>query len=126
MPGHHDLDIHDTAERRDFNTPGFAKLSVAIQHAVELQQLDLAMIGEDSRDSMFRQQIVNHLENIERMGSDLRQGDLASRHRFLLSGMTDFLNDVERARMNAEANPPRYYLAGRVSGACTSCHDTVR
>lgn len=94
--------------------------------AFELQQLDLAMIGEDYRDTMFQQQIVNHLENIERFGADLRQGDLASRHQFLLSGMNDFLNNVERARMNAEANPPRYYLAGRVSGSCVNCHDTVR
>jgi hypothetical protein len=56
----------------------------------------------------------------------LRQGDLASRHQFLRGGMTDFLNNVERARMNAESNPPRYYLAGRVSGNCVNCHDTVR
>ena len=35
--------------------------------AFELQQLDLAMIGEDYRDTMFQQQIVNHLDNIERI-----------------------------------------------------------
>ncbi len=94
--------------------------------AFELKQLDLAMIGEDYRDTMFQQQIVNHLDNIERIGADLRQGDLASRHQFLLGGMTDFLNNVERARMHAESNSPRYFLAGRVSGNCVNCHDTVR
>ena len=96
------------------------------QLAFELQQLDLAMVAEDYRDTVFQGQIVNHLENIERLGGLLRQGDLAARHRFLLNGMSEFLRNVERARMNAEANPPRYYLAGRVSGSCVNCHDTVR
>ena len=96
------------------------------QLAFELQQLDLAMLADDYRDGVFQQQVVVHLENIERLGGQLRQEDLATRHRWLLDDMTTFLGDVQRARRNAEANPPRYYLAGRVSGACVNCHDTVR
>jgi len=50
------------------------------RRAFESKQLDLAMIGGDCRDTMLQQQIVNHLDNIKRIGADLRQGDMASRH----------------------------------------------
>ncbi|MBU16056.1 MAG: hypothetical protein CMQ14_13410, partial [Gammaproteobacteria bacterium] len=59
---------------------GDALCSTMYRLAFEPQQLDLAMIGGDCRGTTFQQQIVNHLDNIKRIGADLRQGDLASRH----------------------------------------------
>lgn len=65
---------------------------------------------------------MDSLENIERIGGLLHDGDMSMRHVFLRDDMENFLLTVRTARMGAEANPPRYYQAGRVSGACLNCH----
>ncbi|NKB32745.1 MAG: hypothetical protein GKR91_06570 [Pseudomonadales bacterium] len=95
------------------------------QLAFELQELDLLMYAEDNRDARFQQQVVSSLEDIERLGGLLRQTDLSTRHRFMLDDMTRFLSTISRARQSAERNPPGYYQAGRVSGACVNCHRTA-
>ncbi|MGM0631623.1 MAG: hypothetical protein ACQETO_00455 [Pseudomonadota bacterium] len=112
----------------DFDYAGGAELRSQMHRlAFELQQLDLALVGEDSgneRDRGLQDVIVNHLSDIERIGSDLREGDLSSSHTFLRNDMDNFLSTVSRARRAAEGNPPAYYMAGRVSGACVNCHQT--
>lgn len=93
--------------------------------AFELQQLDLALAAETSEREIDRGRqdvIVNHLQDIERIGSELREGDMSTSHTFLRNDMASFLSTVSRARRAAEDNPPSYYMAGRVSGACVNCH----
>lgn len=95
--------------------------------AFELQQLDMALSAETSdmeTDRGTRDDIVDHLSDIERIGNDLREGDMSTSHTFLRNDMDSFLATVSRARRAAESNPPRYYMAGRVSGACVNCHQT--
>ena len=99
------------------------------QLAFELQQLDLALLSEEGAGASnnrnmatSQRDVVNRLRNMERIGGNLREGDLSSTHDFLRSDMNVFLTTVGRARREAEANPPRYYAAGRVSGACVNCH----
>ena len=92
------------------------------QLAFELQRLDLALMAGESSDTISQQQIVGSLQNIERIAGVLREGDINVRHTFLRSDMNGFISTVSRARMDAESNPPRYYMAGRVSGACVNCH----
>ncbi len=114
-----DFDYADGAELR----------SQMHQLAFELQQLDLALVGETSdsvTDRSTRDAIVNHLNDIERIGNDLREGDLSTSHTFLRNDMDSFLSTVSRARRAAEDNPPTYYMAGRVSGACVNCHQTLQ
>ena len=90
--------------------------------AFELQQLDAALAGEDDANQNFKQQVVSSLRDIERIGGDLQTRDLSSTHTFLKDDMARFLSGVSRARSDAERNPPRYYSAGRISGACVNCH----
>lgn len=92
------------------------------QLAFELQRLDAALMTQDMQDTSSNSQVVEILRNIERIAGRLREGDMSSRHTFLQDDMANFLATVNRARMNAEANPGRYYMAGRVSGACVNCH----
>lgn len=96
------------------------------QLAYELLQLDLLMISDDNRDARFQRDVVGVLENIERIGGRIRETDLSSRHRFLLEDMTQFLATVSRAKRSAQSNPARFYQTGQVSGACMSCHRSVR
>lgn len=92
------------------------------QLAFELQRLDAALMAQDVQDTFAQREVVTTLRNIERLAGDLSAGDMSSRHTFLRNDMESFLATVSRARMNAEANPARYYMAGRVSGACVNCH----
>jgi len=41
----------------------------------------------------------------------------------LLDAMAKFLSDVGRAKWDAEHD--RYYMAGRITGACVSCHKST-
>lgn len=91
------------------------------QLAFELQRLDAALDVEyDDQYSSIQQSVVDNLRNIERIGEALQSGDLRARHPFLIDEMDIFLADVKRAQWDASRN--RYYMAGRISVACASCH----
>lgn len=92
------------------------------QLAFELQKLDLALMTETDDSPNFQREIVDSLENIERIGGFLLEGDFSTRHPFLQDGMTRFLADASRARADAARTPPRFYMAGRISGGCITCH----
>ena len=90
------------------------------QLAFELQRLDSSLAVEYDESSPPQQSVIDNLRNIERIGKALQSGELSTKHPFLLDGMESFLADVSRAEWDASRN--RYYMAGRVSGACASCH----
>lgn len=96
------------------------------QLAFELQQLDMALLDAYIDRPSFQRQIVDSIENIERIGGYIQETDLAVRHPFLQDDMDRFLSDVRRAREDAERNVPRYYMAGRISGGCINCHSENR
>lgn len=96
------------------------------QLAFELQQLDMALLDAYVDRPSFQRQIVESIQNIERIGSYIQETDLAVRHPFLQDDMDRFLSDVRRAREDAERNVPRYYMAGRISGGCINCHSENR
>jgi hypothetical protein len=90
------------------------------QLAYALQRLDGALSDEYDETPYFQQSVIDSLNRIERVGRNLRYGDIRSKHEFLADGMDDFLSDVDTAIRYAERE--RYYMAGRVTGACISCH----
>jgi hypothetical protein len=90
------------------------------QLAFEIQRLDGALATDYEEQSPSQQSIIDTLRNIERIGETLQSGDLSSKHPFLLDGMDRFLADVKRAQWDASRS--RYYMAGRISGGCASCH----
>ena len=96
------------------------------QLAFELQQLDMALLDAYVDRPSFQRQIVDSIQNIERIGGYIQETDLAVRHPFLQDDMDRFLSDVNRARMDAERSVPRYYMAGRISGGCINCHSANR
>ena len=96
------------------------------QLAFELQQLDMALLDAYVDRPSFQRQIVDSIQNIERIATYVQETDMAVRHPFLLDDMDRFLGDVRRARMDAERSVPRYYMAGRISGGCINCHSENR
>lgn len=92
------------------------------QLAFELQKLDLMLLSENDDVPNDSQNVVASLRNIERIAQTIREGDINSQHPFLRRDMDMFLSDVVRAREDAMRGQTSFYLAGRVSGSCVSCH----
>jgi hypothetical protein len=95
------------------------------QLAYELQKLDMALADEYDLSPNLQQKVINNLRNIERIAEYLQTGDFSTRHPFLQDDMERFLINVRRAKIDASGDSPRYYMTGRISGGCVSCHRKV-
>lgn len=93
------------------------------QLAFELQRLDSSLAIEYDEGTPVQDDVVDTLRDIDRIAKSLQSGDLRSKHPFLLDSMDKFLADVSRAQFDASHN--RYYRAGRIAGACVSCHSAT-
>jgi|TARA_R110002096_G_scaffold435548_1_gene661412 hypothetical protein len=90
------------------------------QLAFALQNLDSSLTTDYEENPPSQQSVVDELRDIERIAKTLQSGEISSKHPFLVNDMNKFLADVSRAQFDAERN--RYYMAGRISGACVTCH----
>jgi len=88
--------------------------------AFAMQSLDRTLGADSDEQPFIQQSVIEDLRDIERIAKSLQDGDLRSKHPFLADEMDSFLTDVERARWYASKN--RYYMAGRIIGACVTCH----
>lgn len=96
------------------------------QLAYASQRLDSALLMQGSTDEATRLNVVDSLRDIQRIANELQRGDLSTTHNFLRNDMQNFQSIVSRAIRDAESNPPRFTAAGRVSGSCVNCHQTVQ
>lgn len=120
------------AVRHEIYPPGFdiengQPLNSRMQQlGVELQRLDLALASPEDEPVNLQQQVIGNLTEIERIAGFLQVSELASSHPSLSNDMDQFLADVRKARQDASANPPRYYMAGHITGKCINCHRANR
>lgn len=96
------------------------------QLAYQLQLLDQALAPGTTEQVAQQQQVMQTLANIEGIGASLQSGEAGSTHSYLKDFMADFRSDVRQARNAASMDPPQYYMAGRVAGACVNCHKVNR
>lgn len=96
------------------------------QLAFEVQQLDLSLANEYDDRPDFQRDVVRSLQNIERIAGLLQSGEIPANHPFLRDDMRRFLGDVRKARTDASMGSPRYFMAGRILGACVNCHQQNR
>ena len=87
----------------------------------QLALLENALVASYDREPV-QQEVIDILTRIGQIGSGLQAGEAGANHPFLEDEMPRFVRDVSRARLAAMMDPPQYYLAGRVAGACTNCH----
>jgi len=73
-----------------------------------------------------REAVLNSLREMEKIASRLKAGNAGANHPFMDDYMQDFIVKVDKARVAASFEAPRYYFAGKVAGACTSCHKVNR
>lgn len=72
--------------------------------------------------SYNRERIIALLEQIEQEAVQLGAGTQKTNHLFIDDNIDQFKYNVEAARKAVVAEPPNYYLAGRLSGSCIACH----
>ncbi|HPF47351.1 MAG: hypothetical protein KDF58_04255 [Alphaproteobacteria bacterium] len=92
------------------------------QLAFALLRLDADLSKENDEDPSYQQSVVDNLDKIEIIVEGIQNRDLNTKHPFLVENMDKFKADVSRAKWNAQRKTPNYYMAGRISGACVSCH----
>lgn len=93
--------------------------------AYELQQLDATM-GQGDISNIDQKVVLDILRRIESLVVNLKAGDAGSNHPYLQDFMGEFANTVGQAKIAAGLSPPRYYMAGRISGGCVNCHKVNR
>jgi len=103
--------------------------------ATEVVELDRALRGERTADDAGwtgltpgpvdptdRDRVVAILEKMIRTAGSLEVHALATNHPELEHGLDAFRRDLSLARGAARLDPPRYFLAGSVTGGCLYCH----
>jgi len=118
------FDYVDGAELRSgMHQLAFAMLRLDL--ALRNRDEDLASVDSRNEEIVDRQEVVENLYRIQQIAENLQVGDIRVMHPYLASKMHRFLIDVDQAIFEASMRSPRYYMAGRVSGACAACHNTV-
>ena len=69
-----------------------------------------------------RERIIDLLREMENEAVSLGAGTQKTNHLVIDNNIDQFRYDVRAAREAIEAEPPNYYLAGRLSGSCLACH----
>ena len=72
--------------------------------------------------SYERERIISLLQQMEEEAIQLGAGTQKTNHLFIDENIDQFKYDIEAARKAVAAEPPNYYLAGRLSGSCIACH----
>ncbi|MEM0912254.1 MAG: hypothetical protein AAGJ37_14865 [Pseudomonadota bacterium] len=104
-----------------------SEMSLLAQQMVLLEQALHENEGQESdNNEVRREQVVNILRDMGRIANRLKAGNAGVNHPFMDDYMQDFIAKVDQARGAASINPPRYFLAGKVAGACSACHKVNR
>lgn len=90
------------------------------------------LVREEQSPSSHRDDILRELDNLEYVAASLsvsvplsnsdRSQVPATNHLLIDEHMDDFLEDILRARVQAEMEPANYFGVGKLTGSCTACH----
>jgi hypothetical protein len=82
----------------------------------------MAADADPEIDAAERAHIIELLRRLEHEAQALGPGGWPSNHPRISRHVDSLRRDLERARQAAEREPPNYYWAGSISGACSYCH----
>lgn len=92
------------------------------QMAAAVQDLDSTLRNDALGEPAKQERVLALLDQLRATSGHLGGGARSSNHPLLDRNVPRLTADIEAARLAASASPPRYALAGAVSGACIYCH----
>ncbi len=108
--------------------PSFRYISTQELHstmaelAAYASRLDTLMQENEQGTPPPQAEVVSLLVAMERTAASLGPGDWPTNHPRVSRNIERFRAQVAAARRDAEQDPPSYYRAGVVTGACSHCH----
>ena len=96
------------------------------QLARDVHALDRLLRAPGEPPAEQRTRALALLAAIDQEAAGLQSGGMPSNHPHLDANLARFRADVGAARAAATLDPPHYYLAGSLSGACLYCHHERR
>lgn len=107
----------------DFRYIAPHELSTAMGRlALAVDRLDDLLRPGPAGGDALQAQVVGQLRELAGIASELTAGSVGTNHPWLDHNIESFRLDVELARRAATHDPPNYYLAGSIAGACGYCH----
>lgn len=108
----------------DFNyIPRDELRSTMWELADRVVELDRVMRQSAPGDESMRGEVIRLLGEMQALSGNLGPGgDWPSNHPRVSRNVDAFRRELEAARRAVELDPPRYFLAGSISGACVHCH----
>lgn len=95
-------------------------MQTVITHAHALDDLLLRSGARD--DDERARAVIEHLRAMRSAVATIDPGSVGSHHRLLDENLYTFIRDLQLAEREARANPPRYFRAASITGACVPCH----
>ena len=86
-------------------------------------RLDRLMRASAGGDEALQGWVIRELQGMESAAAELGPEGWPSNHPRVSRHIDRFRQDLADARHAAELDPPGYFLAGSVSGACMHCHE---
>lgn len=90
--------------------------------AAKVKQLEEVMREAKLSGEGAKREVTLILSEMEKISMDLGPQDWPGNHPKVSRHITMFRNDLVAARRALDLNPPNYYLAGSIAGACSHCH----
>ncbi len=92
--------------------------------AAQVKKLDEVMVTLNTAPEQRRRGVIQVLKDMETISKTLGPEGWPGNHPKVSRNITKFRSDLVAARRALETDPPVYYLAGTISGACSHCHGT--
>jgi hypothetical protein len=90
--------------------------------ASEVDALDRIMWQSGGPRLDDRARVVEILSRMQLLAAQLKRREHSNHPRIDMHA-EQLQREIERAQVFAKREPPNYYYAGQVSGACSSCHE---
>lgn len=87
-------------------------------HSRELRVL----MASPEETAVNRPEVLQHLRAMEQVMTDLNRTGWPTNHPMVDANRSSFLQDIRTAQDAVSRDPPNFFLAGAVSGACAYCH----
>lgn len=89
--------------------------------ALLVGRLNQTLNSFEIQNNKKQKEVVEILSKIKNVGDHLRASSL-NNHPQIEQNIDAFRRSLQDALEDAEDNPPNYYLAGTITGSCSSCH----